>query len=55
VQKYLLRDYDHSNIQNPVALRVSFLLYCLGTLILAVLLLHRSLHVFGLTWSIAIC
>ncbi len=48
VQRFLVKEYRSQNIQTPVASRISFVSYVLGTLILLVLLVRRSLHVFFL-------
>jgi hypothetical protein len=45
VQRYLIKKYNLENRQRTAALRLSFLLYLVGTGILLVLLIMRSVHV----------
>jgi hypothetical protein len=45
VQRFLLRDYDRQNVQHYIAICFSFTLYLIGTAILLVLLVVRSLCV----------
>ena len=46
IQRFLTKDWAIKNVQSAFALWASFALYVLGTFILVVLLIIRSLHVF---------
>jgi len=48
VQRFLVKEYDSKNVESPVAVWVSFVLYILGTAILLVLLMQRSFNVLNL-------